>query len=167
MKEIILCKYGEISLKGANRSYFEKMLRDILKRRTSPYGNIKIYSMQSTVYIEPLDEDADIDSAYRIAKNTFGISAINRAIETEKNMDAILNTVRTQFMPYIEDARTFKVEAKRSDKKFPLTSPEISAEVGGVILEESHGRKRVDVHNPEVTVRVEIRDYAAYICAGQ
>ena len=99
MKEIILCKYGEISLKGANRSYFEKLLRDILKRRTSPYGNFKIYSMQSTVYIEPLDEYADIDSAYRIAKNTFGISAINRAIETEKNMDAILNTVKTQFMP--------------------------------------------------------------------
>ena len=121
MKEIILCKYGEISLKGANRSYFEKLLRDILKRRTSPYGNFKIYSVQSTVYIEPLDEDADIDSAYRIAKNTFGISAINRAIETEKNMDAILNTVRTQFMPYIEEAKTFKVEAKRSDKKFPLT----------------------------------------------
>ena len=167
MKEIILCKYGEISLKGANRSYFEKLLRDILKRRTAPYGNFKIYSMQSTVYIEPLDEYADIDSAYRIAKNTFGISAINRAIETEKDMDAILNTVKTQFMPYIEDARTFKVEAKRSDKKFPLTSPEISAEVGAVILEESHGRKRVDVHHPEVTVRVEIRDYAAYICAGQ
>ena len=167
MKEIILCKYGEISLKGANRSYFEKLLRDILKRRTSPYGNFKIYSVQSTVYIEPLDEDADIDSAYRIAKNTFGISAINRAIETEKNMDAILNTVRTQFMPYIEDAKTFKVEAKRSDKKFPLESPEICKLVGGAILEACHGRKKVDVHTPEVCVRVEIRDYAAYICAGQ
>ena len=99
MKEIILCKYGEISLKGANRSYFEKMLRDILKRRLASYGSFKIYSMQSTVYIEPQNEEADIDSAYRIAKNTFGISAINRAIEPEKNMDAILNTVRTQFMP--------------------------------------------------------------------
>ena len=130
MKEIILCKYGEISLKGANRSYFEKMLRDILKRRTSPYGNFKIYSMQSTVYIEPLDEYADIDSAYRIAKNTFGISAINRAIETEKNMDAILETVRTQFMPYIEEARTFKVEASAPTRnsRSPLPkSPQRSA----------------------------------------
>ena len=167
MKEIILCKYGEISLKGANRSYFEKMLRDMLKRRTAPYGNFKIYSLQSTVYIEPLDENADVDSAYRVAKNTFGISAINRAIETEKNMTAILETVKTQFMPYIEDAKTFKVEAKRSDKKFPLQSPEICMEVGAAILEACGGRKRVDVHHPDVIVRVEIRDLAAYICAGQ
>ena len=167
MKEIILCKYGEISLKGANRAYFEKLLRDMLKRRTAPFGSFKIYSLQSTVYIEPLDENADVTSAYLAAKNTFGISAVSRAIETEKDMTAILETVKTQFMPYIEDARTFKVEAKRSDKKFPLQSPEICMEVGGAILEASGGRKRVDVHHPDVIVRVEIRDLAAYICAGQ
>ena len=117
MKEIILCKYGEISLKGANRSYFEKMLRDILKRRTAPYGHFKIYSMQSTVYIEPLDDEADIESAYRIAKNTFGISAINRAIETEKNMEAILETVRTQFMPYIEKRAHLQSRSKAFRQK--------------------------------------------------
>ena len=167
MKEIILCKYGEIALKGANRNQFEKLLRDILKRRTEPYGKFKIYSVQSTVYIEPVEEDADVDGAYLAAKNTFGISAVSRAIATEKDMGAILDTVKNQFMPYIENARTFKVEAKRSDKKFPLTSPEISAEVGAAILEASGGHKRVDVHHPEVAVRVEIRDYAAYICAGQ
>ena len=167
MKEIILCKYGEIALKGANRNHFEKLLRDILKRRTEPFGKFKIYSVQSTVYIEPMEEYADVDGAYIAAKNTFGISAVSRAIETEKDMGAILETVKTQFMPYIEDAKTFKVEAKRSDKKFPLKSPEISAEVGAAILEASGGRKRVDVHHPEVAVRVEIRDYAAYICAGQ
>lgn len=167
MKEIILCKYGEISLKGANRAYFEKLLRDMLKRRTAPFGSFKIYSLQSTVYIEPLDENADVTSAYLAAKNTFGISAVSRAIETEKDMTAILETVKTQFMPYIEDARTFKVEAKRSDKKFPLQSPEICMEVGAAILEASGGRKRVDVHHPDVIVRVEIRDLAAYICAGQ
>ncbi len=167
MKEIILCKYGEIALKGANRNHFEKLLRDILKRRTEPFGKFKIYSVQSTVYIEPMEEYADVEGAYIAAKNTFGISAVSRAIETEKDMTAILETVKTQFMPYIEDAKTFKVEAKRSDKKFPLKSPEISAEVGAAILEASGGHKRVDVHHPEVAVRVEIRDYAAYICAGQ
>ncbi|MBO5047769.1 MAG: tRNA 4-thiouridine(8) synthase ThiI [Clostridia bacterium] len=167
MKEIILCKYGEIALKGANRNHFEKLLRDILKRRTEPFGKFKIYSVQSTVYIEPLEEYADVEGAYIAAKNTFGISAVSRAIETEKDMGAILETVKTQFMPYIEDAKTFKVEAKRSDKKFPLKSPEISAEVGAAILEASGGHKRVDVHHPDVAVRVEIRDYAAYICAGQ
>ena len=167
MKEISLCKYGEIALKGANRNHFEKLLRDILKRRTEPFGKFKIYSVQSTVYIEPLEEYADVEGAYIAAKNTFGISAVSRAIETEKDMGAILETVKTQFMPYIEDAKTFKVEAKRSDKKFPLKSPEISAEVGAAILEASGGHKRVDVHHPDVAVRVEIRDYAAYICAGQ
>ena len=167
MKEIILCKYGEISLKGANRAYFEKLLRDMLKRRTAPFGSFKIYALQSTVYIEPLDENADVDSAYHAAKNTFGISAVSRAIETEKDMNAILETVKTHFLPYIEDAKTFKVEAKRSDKKFPLQSPEICMEVGAAILEASGGRKRVDVHHPDVIVRVEIRDLAAYICAGQ
>ncbi len=167
MKEIILCKFGEIALKGANRSHFEQLLRNILKKRTEPFGRFKIYSVQSTVYIEPLDEFADVDGAYITAKNTFGISAVSRAIETEKNMEKILETVKEQFMPYIADAKTFKVEAKRSDKKFPLKSPEISAEVGAAILEASGGHKRVDVHHPEVAVRVEIRDYAAYICAGQ
>ena len=167
MKEIILCKYGEISLKGANRAYFEKLLRDMLKRRTAPFGSFKIYALQSTVYIEPLDENADVDSAYHAAKNTFGISAVSRAIETEKDMTAILETVKTHFLPYIADAKTFKVEAKRSDKKFPLQSPEICMEVGAAILEASGGRKRVDVHHPDVIVRVEIRDLAAYICAGQ
>ena len=167
MKEIILCKYGEIALKGANRNHFEKLLRDILKRRTEPFGKFKIYSVQSTVYIEPLEEYADVEGAYIAAKNTFGISAVSRAIETEKDIGAILETVKTQFMHYIEDAKTFKVEAKRSDKKFPLKSPEISAEVGAAILEASGGHKRVDVHHPDVAVRVEIRDYAAYICAGQ
>ena len=76
MKEIILCKYGEIALKGANRNQFEKLLRDILKRRTEPYGKFKIYSVQSTVYIEPMEDGADVDGAYFAAKNTFGISAI-------------------------------------------------------------------------------------------
>ena len=167
MKEIILCKYGEISLKGANRAYFEKLLRELLKKRTAAFGAFRIYSLQSTVYIEPENEDADVEGAYRAAKNTFGISAITRAVQTEKTTEAILETAKNQFMPYLEGAKTFKVEAKRSDKRFPLTSPEISAEVGGAILEASHGRLRVDVHHPDVCVRVEIRDLAAYLCAGQ
>ncbi len=167
MKKIILCKFGEIALKGANRAYFEKLLKVELKKRLRTFGKFKIYSAQSTVYIEPLEEGCDMDAAYNSAKNTFGVSAVQMALEAPKDMDAILEAVRTDFMPYIEDAKTFKVEAKRSDKKFPLESPEICKLVGGVILDACHGRKKVDVHNPEVAVRVEIRDYAAYICAGQ
>ena len=167
MKEIILCKYGEITLKGANRSHFEHLLKNELTRRTAQFGKFKIYYIQSTAYIEPLEETCDITGAYEAAKNTFGVSAVSRAIELPKDMDAILEAAGTVFMPYLSGVRTFKVESKRSDKKFPFTSPEISAEVGAAILEAAGGALRVDVHEPQVCVRVEIRDFAAYICAGQ
>ena len=167
MKEIILCKYGEITLKGANRSHFEHLLKNELARRTAQFGKFKIYYIQSTAYIEPLEETCDITGAYEAAKNTFGVSAVSRAIELPKDMDAILVAAGTVFMPYLSGVRTFKVESKRSDKKFPFTSPEISAEVGAAILEAAGGALRVDVHAPQVCVRVEIRDFAAYICAGQ
>ena len=167
MKEIILCKYGEITLKVANRSHFEHLLKNELARRTAQFGKFKIYYIQSTAYIEPLEETCDITGAYEAAKNTFGVSAVSRAIELPKDMDAILEAAGTVFMPYLSGVRTFKVESKRSDKKFPFTSPEISAEVGAAILEAAGGALRVDVHAPQVCVRVEIRDFAAYICAGQ
>lgn len=167
MKEIILCKYGEITLKGANRSHFEHLLKNELARRTAQFGKFKIYYIQSTAYIEPLEETCDITGAYEAAKNTFGVSAVSRAIELPKDMNAILEAAGTVFMPYLSGVRTFKVESKRSDKKFPFTSPEISAEVGAAILEASGGALRVDVHAPQVCVRVEIRDFATYICAGQ
>ena len=167
MKEIILCKYGEITLKGANRSHFEHLLKNELARRTAQFGKFKIYYIQSTAYIEPLEETCDITGAYEAAKTTFGVSAVSRAIELPKDMNAILEAAGTVFMPYLSGVRTFKVESKRSDKKFPFTSPEISAEVGAAILEAAGGALRVDVHAPQVCVRVEIRDFAAYICAGQ
>lgn len=167
MKEIILCKYGEITLKGANRSHFEHLLKNELARRTAQFGKFKIYYIQSTAYIEPLEETCDITGAYEAAKNAFGVSAVSRAIELPKDMNAILEAAVTVFMPYLSGVRTFKVESKRSDKKFPFTSPEISAEVGAAILEAAGGALRVDVHAPQVCVRVEIRDFAAYICAGQ
>jgi len=167
MKKIILCKFGEIALKGANRAYFEKLLKVELKKRLRNFGSFKIYSAQSTVYIEPLEDGCDMDAAFSAAKNTFGVSAVQMALEAPKDIDAILTAIGTDFMPYIDGAKTFKVEAKRADKKFPLESPEICKLAGGAILEACHGKMKVDVHNPEVTVRVEIRDYAAYICAGQ
>ena len=167
MREIILCKYGEITLKGANRAYFENLLRERIRKRIAAYGKFNVYYLQSTVYIEPLDESCDIDSAYVAAKNTFGIAAVTRAIEAEKNVDKIMETAKTAFIPYLDGYRTFKVEGKRSDKTFPLTSPEIAAEVGAAILEATNGKIKVDIHNPEVVVRVEIRDKAAYLCAGQ
>ncbi|MBQ0125965.1 MAG: tRNA 4-thiouridine(8) synthase ThiI [Clostridiales bacterium] len=165
MREIILCKYGEIALKGANRAYFEDLLRKNLKRRVGKFGKFSIYALQSTVYIEPQSEDCDIASAYEAAKATFGVVAVSRAYELPKNMSDIIAAV-PNIIPSIK-THTFKVDAKRSDKSFPLGSPEICAEVGAEILSLTKGKIKVDVHNPETVVRVEIRDKNAYLCAGQ
>lgn len=163
---VILCKFGEVVLKGANRQNFESALVKELRRRASPHGNFKIYFKQSTVYIEAKDEYADMDSMYESAKKVFGIVGVNRAAECEKNIESIKALAKEYLPEKLLGKRTFKVEAKRSDKRFPLTSPEISAEIGGVILSCVPGIK-VNVKNPEVTVTVEVRDDNAYIRAGQ
>ena len=166
MQEVILCKYGEIILKGANRSTFESSLVKELRRRASPLGTFKIYFRQSTIYIEPQDEFSDMDAMYDTARHVFGIVGVTRCAVCEKNMESILQTVREYLPDKLAGKRTFKVEAKRSDKRFPLKSPEISAEVGGAILSCVRGI-RVDVKNPDVTVGVEVRDEHAYVRAGQ
>ena len=166
IQEVILCKFGEVVLKGANRQSFESQLIKELRRRASPHGVFKIYFKQSTVYVEPLDEFCDMDGMYEAAKKVFGIVGVNRAAVCEKNMDSIMALAREYLPEKLAGKRTFKVDAKRSDKRFPLKSPEISREIGGVILSTVRGIK-VDVHNPQVTVTVEVRDDHAYIRAGQ
>ncbi len=166
IKEVILCKYGEIVLKGANRQTFESSLVKELRRRACPYGPFKIYYKQSTIYVEPLSELCDMDGMYETAKKVFGIVAVNRAAVCEKNMESIKRVAREYLPEKLLGKKTFKVEARRSDKAFPYQSPEICSEIGGVILESVRGI-RVDVHNPDVVVGVEVRDTNAYIRAGQ
>jgi len=166
MKEILLCKYGEIVLKGANRRYFEDMLAKELRYRAVSFGNFSVRYAQSTVYIEPQDELCDLDGMFEAARRLFGIAGVVRAAVAEKNMESILATAKAYLPPFLAGKKTFKVEAKRSDKAFPLSSPEISAQTGGEIL-SMMPRLRVDVHHPDVTVRVEVRDTAAYVHAGQ
>ncbi|MBQ2757227.1 MAG: tRNA 4-thiouridine(8) synthase ThiI, partial [Clostridia bacterium] len=166
MKEILLCKYGEIVLKGANRRYFEDMLAKELRYRAASFGNFSVRYAQSTVYIEPQDELCDLDGMFEAARRLFGIAGVVRAAVAEKNMESILATAKAYLPPFLAGKKTFKVEAKRSDKAFPLSSPEISAQTGGEIL-SMMPRLRVDVHHPDVTVRVEVRDTAAYVHAGQ
>lgn len=168
MKEVILCKYGELILKGANRSDFEMKMLKGLRQRARRIGNYKIFYSQSTVYIEPLDEQSldAIDEMTYQAKHVFGFVGVSRAFACEKNMDTIARVVREDLVPRLKGYKTFKVESKRSDKKFPMTSPDISAEIGGVILSAIPGIK-VDVKSPEIVVRIEIRDTDAYVHAGQ
>ena len=166
ISEVILCKYGEIVLKGANRQNFESLLVKELRRRASPYGIFKIYYKQSTIFVEPQNDLCDMDGMYDAARKVFGIVGVNRAAVCEKNMESIVATAKSYLPEKLSGKRTFKVDAKRSDKKFPLKSPEISKEIGGVILSAVKGIK-VDVHSPDVTVTVEVRDEYAYIRAGQ
>ena len=166
IKEILLCKYGEIVLKGANRRFFEDQLAKELRIRASRHGHFEINRAQSTVFIEPKDETADLEGMFNAARKVFGIVAVGRAAVAEKSMESIEAVTREYIPNYLRDKKTFKVEAKRSDKAFALGSPEISREIGGVIL-ECCPWLRVDVHNPDITVRVEVREHSAYIHAGQ
>ena len=164
--EVILCKWGELVLKGGNKSTFEAVMLKEMKKRAAVCGKFNIYYKQSTMFIEPLDEFSDLDAMYEAAKHVFGIVAVTRAAVCEKNMDSIREKVLSYLPEKLKGKRTFKVDAKRSDKKFPLSSPEISKEIGGVILSAVPGI-RVDVHSPDVVVTIEVRDEYAYVRAGQ
>ena len=167
MKEILLCKYGEIILKGANKRYFEDMLCKELRQRAKKFGDFDISRAQSTIYIEPKDDFADMDGMFDAAMKVFGIAAIGRAAVCEKDVEDIKRVAREYIPQFLEGKKTFKVEGKRSDKTFPLNSMELSELIGAEILEETHGKIRVDVHKPDITVKVEIRERAAYVHAGQ
>lgn len=168
MKEVILCKYGEVILKGANRSDFEAKMLKQLRQRARRVGNFNVFYSQSTVYVVPQDKESceKIDEMMYQAKHVFGFVGVSKAITCEKNMDVILETLKNHIPERIKGAKTFKVESKRSDKRFPLKSPEISNLVGGAIL-SCVPKIKVDVHNPDVIVRVEIREHEAFIHAGQ
>ena len=166
MKEIILIKNGELALKGLNRSNFEDILIKNMRRRLKSLGEVSIRKAQSTIYVEPQSDDFDFDEALERVGRIFGIAAFSRACVCEKNMDDILSRSVEYLKDTLENIRTFKVEAKRADKNFPLTSPEICRELGGTLL-KAFPHLKVDVHNPDRTVNVEIRDYAAYVRAEQ
>lgn len=165
--EVILLKYGEIVLKGLNKSYFEGLLLTDIKKRIKKYGEFDVRRAQSTVYVKPEDEKAasNIDSVFGECQKIFGIVSCCRAAAVEKNMKEILETIPEYTQQALESAKTFKVEAKRADKQFPLDSPQISRECGALLLRR-HKHLKVNVKNPDVVVMVEIRDYAAYIHCG-
>lgn len=166
MKEIILIKDGELALKGLNRRNFEDKMVASIRRRLKPLGNIKITKAQSAIYIEPTDDDFDFEEALSRMQLIFGVAAFSRAAVCEKNMDDILARAPEYLAERMREIKTFKVEAKRSDKTFPLGSPEICREMGAALL-RAFPHLRVDVHNPQEVVTVEVRDFAAYIRAGQ
>lgn len=167
MKEIILLKDGELALKGLNRRTFEDILmKNIRQRLRHSVGEFKFTRSQSTCVIAPVDENVDFDRAVDIIQHIFGVVGISRAAQCEKDIEVIKTTALEYLRDELSFARTFKVEAKRSDKNFPYNSPEICREVGGFILSHLHHLK-VDVHNPDVKVTVEVRDNHAFIHGNQ
>ena len=166
MKEIILLKSGEIALKGLNRSSFEDILIRNAKHALENVGAFKFSKAQSTFYVEPAGDDIDLDKAVEVLSKVFGIAALCRAHVVEKDFDIIKPAAAEYLSDVLQNARTFKVAAKRADKSFKPASPGICMELGGYLLEKFPHLK-VDVINPQVTVTVEIRDYAAYIHVDQ
>ena len=162
MNEIFLMKLGEIVLKGGNKRQFESRLRQNVRRRMKAYGNFDVYIMQSTVYVEPQDDQADVEGAWEACRSIFGVVSLCRCRPCEKNLDAIFAACEAYLGEDLDCAKSFKVESKRSDKQFPLNSIAISQEIGGR-LAEAHPDCLVDVHNPEYTVYVEVRDLATYV----
>lgn len=166
MKEIILIKDGELALKGLNRRNFEDKMVATIRRRLKGLGKVTVERAQSTIYIKPQDDAFDFGEALDRMGRIFGIAAFSRACVCEKNMDDILSRAPEYLADTLQSIKTFKVEAKRADKSFPLKSPEICREVGGALL-RAFPHLRVDVHNPDEIITVEVRDYAAYIRGGQ
>lgn len=166
MREIILIKDGELALKGLNRSTFEDALIRNMKAKLSSLGEFVFRKAQSVISVEPVSEDTDLDEAVARIGKVFGIVGISRCAVCEKDIDKIVKTAADYLEDELSFAKTFKVTAKRADKNFPFKSPEICDEVGGYILSKFSGIK-VDVHDPEITVTVEVRDDFAYIHGNQ
>ena len=163
-KETILLKLGEMVLKGLNRRSFEDKLQANIHRRLHPFGQFRVYTRQSTTYVEPKEDSCDVIAAYEALQKVFGIVGISLARPCEKDKDAILATAKEFLDDQLRTAKTFKVETKRADKSFPMTSIQLSQYVGGE-LHEAYENLEVDVHHPELVVHVEVRDFAAYVHA--
>ena len=162
MQELFLLKLGEIVLKGMNRRNFERQLTSNLSRRLRPYGNFEISMVQSTIYVEPADENCDLERAWEACGTVFGIVSMCRCRACEKNLDAIYEGIINYLGDELAGQRSFKVESKRADKHFALNSIQISQEIGGR-LAEAFPQVAVDVHHPAYTVFVEVRERAAYV----
>ena len=161
-QEIFLLKLGEVVLKGQNRQSFEDKLLANVRRRVKNCGSFQCSLRQSTIYVEPQGEDCDMEAAWDACRQVFGIAAVARAVPCEKTVDAIVEAARTYLADAFAVAKSFKVESKRADKMFPMNSIQLSQAVGGD-LAELFPHVAVDVHTPDLTVFVEIREKYAYI----
>ena len=163
MNDIILLKLGELVLKGLNRHNFEEKLMSNARRRLqSCGGRFKVTTKQSITYVEPLEDACDTDRAFEAMKMVFGAAGVCRCRACEKDKDVMLSAIQEFLAPQLAAAKTFKVECKRSDKAFPLNSIQLAQYLGGE-LDELYPHLTAEMHHPDLTVYVEVRDDAAFI----
>ena len=163
MNDIILLKLGELVLKGLNRHNFEEKLMSNARRRLqSCGGRFKVTTKQSITYVEPLEDACDMDRAFEAMKMVFGAAGVCRCRACEKDKDVMLSAIQEFLAPQLAAAKTFKVECKRSDKAFPLNSIQLAQYLGGE-LDELYPHLTAEMHHPDLTVYVEVRDDAAFI----
>ena len=165
MKEVILIKNGELALKGLNRRTFEDVMIKNMRRRLTDLGEFTFTPAQSTIKVEGND-GADLEEAVNRLSRVFGIAGFSRALKLEKDFDLVLEQTGKYLEEQLLSASTFKVCAKRSDKKFPYDSPKICLLLGERLLDE-YPHLSVDVRNPELTVTVEVRDHDIFVHANQ
>lgn len=164
MNDMILLKQGEIILKGQNRRFFEQRLVANIRKRLEPLGDFRVWASQSTVYVEPKNDACDMDAAMEALPKVFGAVSVSRAAACEKTLEAIVEKAKSYLGESLRGAKSFKVETKRADKRFPMTSIQISQHVGGE-LSEAFPQVPVDVHNPDLVVHVEVREQSAFVHA--
>ena len=162
--ELLLLKLGEVVLKGQNRRSFEDRLVANVRRRLKACGSFEITLRQSTIYVEPTEHHGDrgMEDAFRAAGQVFGVVSVARAMPCGKDVEEIAEAAKTYLAGAFQSAKSFKVESKRADKNFPLNSIQVSQAVGG-LLAEAFPAVPVDVHHPDLTVFVEIREKSAYV----
>jgi thiamine biosynthesis protein ThiI len=163
MNEVLLLKCGELVLKGLNRGRFEDKLLAIVRRRLARLGQYEVYAIQSTLYVEP-QEGAPIEAALEVCRKVFGVVAVCRAAVCQKNMEDICSTAVEYLKEAMKSAATFRCQAKRSDKKFPLKSPEIARDVGGALL-AAYPHLKVQMDGAQTEVHIEVRDKNAFVYA--
>lgn len=162
MNEIILLKLGELVLKGLNRHNFEQQLMINARRRLKAFGDFKVTTRQSITYVEPKNEDCDMDGAYIAMSKLFGAVGVCRCRACEKEQGAMLAAIQSFLAEDIANAKTFKVECKRSDKRFPLNSIQLAQYLGGE-LDELYPHLTAEMHHPDLVIHVEVRDEAAFV----
>ncbi len=166
-QNILIVRCGEVALKGMNKPYFERMLVDRIRRNLKAFKGVDIKRHEGLIFIRA-EKDLDIDAIIKETAKVFGVASISKAVEAEPELNAIGEAAVEYMMNLIETrgVQTFKVEAKRADKNFPIKSPEIGRIIGAKVLVGCKVLK-VNVHEPDVLLHVDVRHDKAYIYEGK